>query len=109
VTSYFDGGTTDIDGRDEHGLQRRIRLTQQMFAPVSWSDPPVGRLYLGWRRVPRRGPAEAGILALVERILAEQEATGAAEGESDALCECRVYSLRRLLEYVRSQSYVQVV
>ncbi len=109
VSSYYDGGTTDIYGRDEHGHRRRIRLTQQMFAPVRWSDPPVGRLYLGWRRVPKRGRAEAELLALVEQLLVEQEAAGPAEGETAALHRCRIDSLRWLLEYVRSTSYGQVV
>jgi hypothetical protein len=73
VSSYYDGGTTDIYGCDGDGHRRRIRLTQQMFAPERWSDPPVGRLYLGWRRVPMRGRAEAALLALVERLLAEAD------------------------------------
>jgi hypothetical protein len=80
-----------------------------MFPRRSWAEAPVGRLYLGWRRVPKRGRAEADILALVEQFLAEQEAAGPAEGEMEALHRCRVYSLRRLLEYVRSPSYGQVV
>jgi hypothetical protein len=109
VSSYYDGGTTDLYGRDEHGHSRRIRLTQQMFAPVAWSDPPVGRLYLGWRRVPVRGRAETAVLVLVDRLLAEQQAAGPAEGESEALHAYRLDSLRRILEYVRSDSSGQVV
>lgn len=109
VSSYFDGGTTDIYGRDEHGHRRRVRLTQQILPRGSWSDPPVGRLYLGWRRVPKRGRAEAALLALVGRLLTEQEAAGPSEGESDTLYEFRVYSLGRLVEYVRSDRYGQVV
>jgi hypothetical protein len=107
VASYLDGGTTDIFGRDEHGLRRRIRLTQHMFAR-RWFGPMPGRLYLGWRRVPVRGRAEAACLTLVERLLAEQEAAGPADGEKPWMHENRAYTLRAVVAFVRSEAYGRV-
>lgn len=109
ISSYFDGGTIDIIGRDEHGHRRRIRLTQQMFEPDSWGDMPVGRLYLGWRRVPMRGRAEAAVLDLVERLLKEEEAARPANAESGTTSDWEAHNLRLILEYVRSASYGQVL
>lgn len=105
VECYFDGGTTILVGRDEHGHRRRIRLSQQTFAPMSWFDWSIGRLYVGWRRVPIGSRAETAILKLTEQLVVEQEAAGPAEGELPALGRCRVYSLRMMLKYVQSDSY----
>jgi hypothetical protein len=105
VECYLDGGTTILVGRDEHGHQRRIRLSQQTFVPMSWFDWSTGRLYVGWRRVPMRSSAETAILKLTERLVVEQEAAGPAEGELPALYRCRIYSLWMMLNYVQSDSY----
>ena len=100
VNSYLDGGTVDIVGVDPQGRRRRVRLVQRMFGEASRLGRP-GRLYLGWRRVPRGGRAEAAILELAARLLAEQESAGPEAGELVALYRVRVYSLRRLLSDAR--------
>jgi hypothetical protein len=99
----LDGGTIWIDGRDEYGQRRRITLTQQLLPRQSWFSRPVGRLYLGCRRVPNGGKAERAILALLRQLLTEQEASGPTPGEKREQWECRVTSLRCVLEYLGSR------
>jgi hypothetical protein len=105
----LDGGTIRITGLDEDDHCRLIALTQYSFEREGWTWPRPGRLYLGPRLVPMRSDAEREILALVERLLVEQESAGPDPDLSPDVRAFEIASLREILEYVRSEHYGRVV
>jgi hypothetical protein len=126
---FLDGGTTVLQGTDEGGQQRSVRLTQHMFEQRGG----VGWLYLDRYRIPRRSDTERAIVRVLrdsleelrqrpaerrpgEQMIAKAPGRGAVLFGSDDLAEMSQMSaaerLVRLvsdvLGYVESDQYGQV-